>query len=166
MRTQRFGMEIEMTGITRERAAQVIGGYFGTAAVYAGGGYYTHKATDRQGRIWKCMRDGSIHCQKKRDGRRVSAGSEYSTEVVTPILSYEDIPDLQEIVRQLGDVFPEIECYWLIARRADRLESLAISLPERHTACIALDLCDPMSFMSLKERLAEAVKEEAPVEIE
>ncbi len=101
MRTQRFGMEIEMTGITRERAAQVIGGYFGTAAVYAGGGYYTHKATDRQGRIWKCMRDGSIHCQKKRDGRRVSAGSEYSTEVVTPILSYEDIPDLQEIVRQL-----------------------------------------------------------------
>ena len=35
----------------------------------------------------------------------------------------------QEIVRQLGDVFPEIECYWLIARRADRLESLAISLP-------------------------------------
>ncbi len=23
----------------------------------------------------------------------------------------------QEIVRQLGDVFPEIECYWLIARR-------------------------------------------------
>ena len=28
MRTQRFGIEIEMTGITREKAASVIAGYF------------------------------------------------------------------------------------------------------------------------------------------
>ena len=28
----------------------------------------------------------------------------------------------QEFVRQLADVFPEIESYWLSARRADRLE--------------------------------------------
>ena len=60
-----------------------------------------------------------------------------------------------ELARQIEDVFPDIECYWLIARREDRLESLAISLPGRHTACIALDLCDPMSFVSLKDRLAE-----------
>lgn len=61
----------------------------------------------------------------------------------------------QEIVRQLGDVFPEIECYWLIARRADRLESLAISLPGKATVCLPLDLCDPMSFVRLQEKLAE-----------
>ena len=60
-----------------------------------------------------------------------------------------------ELARQIEDVFPDIECYWLIARREDRLESLAISLPGRHTACIALDLCDPMSFVSLKDCLAE-----------
>ena len=59
----------------------------------------------------------------------------------------------QEIVRQLGDVFPEIECYWLIARRADRLESLAISLPGKSTVCLPLDLCDPMSFVRLQEKL-------------
>nr|WP_325186577.1 SDR family NAD(P)-dependent oxidoreductase [uncultured Oscillibacter sp.] len=59
----------------------------------------------------------------------------------------------QEIVRQLGDVFPEIECYWLIARRADRLESLAISLPGKNTVCLPLDLCDPMSFVRLQEKL-------------
>lgn len=58
-----------------------------------------------------------------------------------------------EIVRQLGDVFPEIECYWLIARRADRLESLAISLPGKSTVCLPLDLCDPMSFVRLQEKL-------------
>ena len=61
----------------------------------------------------------------------------------------------QEIVRQLGDVFPEIECYWLIARRADRLESLAISLPGKATVCLPMDLCDPMSFVRLQEKLAE-----------
>lgn len=59
----------------------------------------------------------------------------------------------QEIVRQLGDMFPKIECYWLIARRADRLESLAISLPGKTTVCLPLDLCDPMSFVRLQEKL-------------
>ena len=32
MRTQRFGIEIELTGITREDAAKVIAEYFGTEA--------------------------------------------------------------------------------------------------------------------------------------
>jgi len=59
-----------------------------------------------------------------------------------------------ELARQMEDVFPDIECYWLIARRADRLDSLAISLPGRSTVCLPLDLCDPMSFVSLKDRLA------------
>ncbi|MCI8910754.1 MAG: SDR family NAD(P)-dependent oxidoreductase [Oscillibacter sp.] len=61
----------------------------------------------------------------------------------------------RELVRQLADVFPEVEQYWLIARRADRLEELAASLPEGRTAeCLALDLCDTMSFMTLQEKLA------------
>ena len=60
----------------------------------------------------------------------------------------------RELARQIEDVFPEIECYWLIARRGDRLESLSISMPGRHTTCLALDLCDPMSFIALQERLA------------
>lgn len=62
----------------------------------------------------------------------------------------------REIVRQIGDVFPGIECYWLIARRADRLSELAAALPEKEAVCLPLDLCDPMSFVLLQERLAEA----------
>ena len=61
----------------------------------------------------------------------------------------------RELARQIEDVFPDIECYWLIARRETRLESLSISLPGRHTRCLALDLCDPMSFVALKDQLAE-----------
>ena len=36
-----------------------------------------------------------------------------------------------EFVRQIADVFPEVECYWLIARRANRLEELAATLPDK-----------------------------------
>lgn len=60
----------------------------------------------------------------------------------------------RELARQIEDVFPDIECYWLISRRADRLESLSISLPGTATTCLPLDLCDPMSFIALQERLA------------
>ncbi len=59
----------------------------------------------------------------------------------------------REFVRQIADVFPEVESYWLIARRADRLEELAASLPGKTVACLALDLCDPMSFITYREKL-------------
>ena len=36
MKTQKFGIEIELTGITREAAAAVIAEYFGTESCYAG----------------------------------------------------------------------------------------------------------------------------------
>lgn len=60
----------------------------------------------------------------------------------------------REFVRQIADVFPEVECYWLIARRADRLEELASSLEGRSVVCLSLDLCDTMSFMAFQQKLA------------
>ncbi len=101
MKTQRFGIEIEMTGITRKKAAEVIAKYFETTSRYAGSGYNTYEAADKKGRIWKCMSDASISCQKKTAGGKAFASREYSTEVVSPILTYEDLEDLQEVVRQL-----------------------------------------------------------------
>ena len=101
MRTQRFGIEIEMTGITREKAAKVIAEYFGTESFYIGTYYETYGAKDRQGRTWKATYDSSIIAQKKSGGRTVRAADEYKCEVVSPILTYEDMADLQEIIRQL-----------------------------------------------------------------
>lgn len=60
----------------------------------------------------------------------------------------------REFVRQMAEVFPEIECYWLIARRADRLQEVAETLPDKQVECLSLDLCDTMSFMALQEKLA------------
>ncbi len=101
MKNQNFGIEIELTGITRKEAAETIATYFGTTATYAGLGYSAYTATDRKGRTWKAMSDMSIDAQRKENGRVVQAGSDYKCEVVSPILQYEDIEDLQEIVRQL-----------------------------------------------------------------
>lgn len=101
LRKQTFGMEIEMTGITRAKAASVIAKYFGSHSMHQGGGYDTYVAYDAKGRVWKSMSDSSINSQKKVDGHTVRALANYQTEVVTPILKYDDIDDLQQIVREL-----------------------------------------------------------------
>lgn len=101
IKNQNFGIEIELTGITRQNAAKVIANYFGTTSRYIGTYYKVYGSTDRKGRTWKAMSDGSIRCQVKHNGRIESAGSDYSCEIVSPILQYEDIGDLQNIVREL-----------------------------------------------------------------
>ena len=49
---QYFGTEIEMTGITRQRAAEVVAELFGTEAVYEGAYYGIWSARDREGKKW------------------------------------------------------------------------------------------------------------------
>lgn len=102
MKTQHFGIEIEMTGITRSKAASLMATFFGTGRKYhEGGAYDTYIAEDGQGRKWKTMNDSSLFPEKKVGGRTVEATTNYRTEVVSPILSYDDIPSLQELIRTL-----------------------------------------------------------------
>ena len=93
MREQTFGVEVEMNHITRQAAAQIIAGYFGTNVVkYTADvdGYSTWSAWDTQGRKWKFSKDVSI-----------AGPADQECEMVTPILTYADMNDLQEIVRLL-----------------------------------------------------------------
>ena len=103
MKNQNFGIEIELTGITRQQAAAVIANYFGTQSRYVGTYYKTYAALYPKGRSWKAMSDGSIRCQRKANGRTQNASHDYSCEVVRPILQYEDLEDLQNIVRALRE---------------------------------------------------------------
>ena len=102
MFTQKFGIEIEFTGITRRQATEIAAEHLG-GTIDSGYDYYnTQTITAPDGRQWKFMSDGSITCQRKQNGRRVSAGGEYSVELVSPILQYyEDIEALQELIRKL-----------------------------------------------------------------
>ena len=102
MKTLHFGIEMEMTGITRAQAANLMGAFFGMGrGTHKGGAYDTYTASDAKGRTWKDMSDSSIWAQRKVDGQIEGATNEYRTEVVSPILSYDDIPKLQELVRTL-----------------------------------------------------------------
>ena len=101
IQNQNFGVEIELTGITRAAAAATIAEYFGNTSRHIGTSYDTYGARDRKGRTWKAMRDGSIRCEKKRGDEIIPADQQYSCEVVSPILQYEDIEDLQNVIRAL-----------------------------------------------------------------
>lgn len=98
MRSQNFGIEIEMTGLTRAAAARIIAGYFGTQATHVGGGYDAYTVRDNQNRQWKLVSDASIRC---RNGNNRSVSRDYSVEFVSPICQYEDIETIQELVRKL-----------------------------------------------------------------
>jgi hypothetical protein len=93
MKKQTIGVEVEMNSITRSRAAKIAADFFGTERyenTAARNGYSTWSAWDGQGREWKFQKDVSI------------AGPEAEQcELVTPILTYEDIPTLQELCRQM-----------------------------------------------------------------
>ena len=102
LKDQTFGVEIEFTGITREKAAQVVAEYFDTCSSdpdYSC--YYTRKISDDTGREWKIMRDSSIDPVRKNRSETYNI-DEYRCELVTPILkSDKDMDDLQQIVRDL-----------------------------------------------------------------
>lgn len=101
MKTQRFGIEIEMTGITRKQATVIIAEHFGTASRSGGTYYDRYEAKDNKGRTWTAMSDSSINPKKRNENNQiVNASSDYETEVVSPILTYDDIPALQELVRK------------------------------------------------------------------
>jgi len=100
--TNKFGIEIEFTGITRGKAAQVTADYFDSSVSSGSDFYNTHSIRAPDERVWKFMNDASITCQRKNGRQTVSAGSEYSVELVSPILTYyEDIKTVQELVRRL-----------------------------------------------------------------
>lgn len=98
----RFGIEIEMTGITRSQAADVVAEIVNGTKTHCGGYYDKYEITQPDNRKWSVVSDGSILTQCKVSGRMRSASNSYSVELVSPILTYkEDILKLQDIVRGL-----------------------------------------------------------------
>lgn len=93
MKKQTIGVEVEMNSITRSRAAEIAADFFGTGRheyTARRNGYETYSAWDAQGREWKFQKDVSI-----------AGPDSEKCELVTPILTYEDMDILQELIRQL-----------------------------------------------------------------
>ena len=60
----------------------------------------------------------------------------------------------QKLARQAAQVFPDVEQYWLIARREDRLKETAALLPGKQVCILPLDLCAVESLSQLEQALA------------
>jgi len=91
MRELRFGVEIETVGRTRQTVAEAIRTVVGGAVRHAGypSSHDPWEVTDSRGRIWTVVHDASL----------TSVPSHLRAEVVTPILTYADLGELQNVVR-------------------------------------------------------------------
>ncbi len=83
MKTLRFGIEIETVGLSRMKLAQAIHSVVGGIVT---NDYSDVRVTAPDGRSWKVVPDGSL------------SGSE-NGEIVSPVLGYADIEELQNIIR-------------------------------------------------------------------
>lgn len=92
MKDQCFGVEVEMTGLTRGQAAQALANYFGTEPYYVGGGYDKWSVKDPDGKVWSIMSDSSIVTEMKTEsGYMHTSNIEYRVEMVTPKLTYAEL---------------------------------------------------------------------------
>ena len=99
IKNQSFGVEIETYGIRRDNAAKIIAKHFGTEHTISHNRYSYDRweCKDSKGRTWTAMSDCSIQ-----DPTRISnVNGKVGCEIVTPLLQYEDIESLQEIIREL-----------------------------------------------------------------
>ncbi len=84
MKTLRFGIEIETVGLSRTKLAEAIHSVVGGTV---SNDYRDVRITTASGRTWKVVPDGSL------------SGGENSGEIVSPVLGYDDIEELQNIIR-------------------------------------------------------------------
>lgn len=102
LKNQLFGVKVEMTGITREKAARLVAEVLGTTPSHPESNcYHTRTIADQAARKWKIMRDSSITPIRNDD--TIEPLDEYRVEFVTPPLNYSDIELLQNIIRKLRE---------------------------------------------------------------
>ncbi len=104
LKEQYYGCEIEMTGITRQQAAEAVAALFGTHArqTHESQIYDPWEVRDQDGKVWRFVYDGSIRATQRLNGSQTSTiDKTYRVEMNSPKLSYVEMGKLQEAVRAL-----------------------------------------------------------------
>ena len=104
LKDQYFGCEIEMTGLTRQQAAEAVASLFGTTAVHSRSSrtYDPWEVTDNEGKTWRFVYDSSIHGSHRTGRQQIPIGDgDYKVEMNSPKLEYSEMGKLQEVVRTL-----------------------------------------------------------------
>lgn len=94
----KFGVEMEYSGISRQESATALSNYFGTSFYHAGDRYDRYDCFDGTGRKWSIMSDSSIRSVDRQGNR---AGYPNQCELVTPVLTFDDMDLLMEVLRQI-----------------------------------------------------------------
>ena len=103
MMEQKFAIEMEMTGGTRERAAELLAAQFGTEAVHVGGTYDRWTVRDRSGREWRLEKDLMVRPQRWFANQYVrTRRKEYGMKLVTPLLPCGELSTVQETLRRFA----------------------------------------------------------------
>jgi len=91
LKEQRFGVEVEVVGQKRKVVAEAVQSVVGGTVKYIGhpSCYDPFELVDDKGRTWRVVADSSL----------TDVPAELRAELVSPILGYDDIPELQEVVR-------------------------------------------------------------------
>lgn len=105
MKLQTIGVEIEFSGISKRTGIGVVAKHFGTEHTIESCRYdhdgtilTGYKCLDSNGNEWLIVHDGSV--SESQTSLRHPGGC---GELVTPVLKYDDISMLQEIVRELRE---------------------------------------------------------------
>ena len=100
---QKFAIEMEMTGGTRERAAELLAAQFGTEAVHVGGTYDRWTVQDRSGQEWRLEKDLMVRPQRWFVNQYVRTRErEYGMKLATPLLPCGELATVQETLRRFS----------------------------------------------------------------
>lgn len=97
---KKYALEMEFTGITRKRAAELIAEHFGTAAQYSFDGD-KYSVADTRGRVWTVLPCPSVRAERWQNNKMVGANHLYHMKICTPLLYENDFETVEKILGQL-----------------------------------------------------------------
>ena len=100
MRWKKYGVEMDMTGITRKVVAEILAEQFDTKVVFclSDNGY---NVPDQNQRLWRILPSDSIKAEKYNGEKVVGANYMYQVKLLSPFLYENEFPMLEKALEQL-----------------------------------------------------------------
>ena len=100
MRWKKYGIEMDMTGITRKAVAEILAEQFDTKVVFclSNNGY---NVPDQNQRLWRILPSDSIKAEKYNGEKVVGANYMYQVKLLSPFLYENEFPMLEKALEQL-----------------------------------------------------------------
>ncbi|WP_302770308.1 amidoligase family protein [Anaerotignum lactatifermentans] len=100
MRWKKYGVEMDMTGITRKAVAEILAEQFDTKDVFclSDNGY---NVPDQNQRLWRILPSDSIKAEKYSGEKVVGANYMYQVKLLSPFLYENEFPMLEKALEQL-----------------------------------------------------------------